>query len=137
MVVDSLLLESVDLRRLGGPTGGNDVPGDRFDRRQAAPRQKHLGPLGPEGACDSAADPASGSVDHRNLVLQQHLGFPWIFTRFGPSGGTSYTAGSYLCMVMTALRRTDSPRRRSCCPAFHRQCRSWSCEGWRRAVILV
>ena len=33
MLVHSLLVESVDLRRLGG----NDVLGDRFDRRQVAP----------------------------------------------------------------------------------------------------
>jgi Group II intron, maturase-specific domain len=28
-----------------------------------------------KGACDSAADPASRSVDHRNLVVQHHLAF--------------------------------------------------------------
>ena len=37
-----------------------------------APGEKHLGPLAREGACDGAADRASGSVDHRDLVLQHH-----------------------------------------------------------------
>src|SRR5215207_9231420 len=81
MLVHSLLIESVDLRRLGGSTGGNDVLGDSFDRCQVAPGEKKLGPLRRKGVCDSAADRASGSVDHRNLVLQQHLWFlpvPWV-----------------------------------------------------------
>src|ERR687897_3916487 len=81
MLVHSLLIESVDLRRLGGSTGGNDVLGDSFDRCQVAPGEKKLGPLRRKGVCDSAADRASGSVDHRNLVLEQHLWFlpvPWV-----------------------------------------------------------
>ena len=75
MLVHGLLVERVDLRRLGGSAGGNDVLGDRFDGCQAAPGEKEAGPLGRKGACDSAADRASGSVDHRNLVLQHHLRF--------------------------------------------------------------
>src|SRR4051794_18770524 len=73
MLVHSLLVESVDLRRVGGPAGGNDVLGDRFDRCPAAPGEKELGPLACKRACDSTADRTSGSVDHRNLVLQHHL----------------------------------------------------------------
>src|ERR671919_1114848 len=75
MLVHGLLVESVDLRRLGGSTDGNDVLGDNFDRCQGAPGEKEIGPLSRKGACDSAADRASGSVDHRNLVLQHHLWF--------------------------------------------------------------
>src|SRR5688572_23050233 len=75
MLVHSLLVESVDLRRLGGSAGGNDVLGDNFDGCQVAPGEKKIGPLRRKGACDSAADHASGSVDHRNLVLQHHLWF--------------------------------------------------------------
>ena len=73
MLVHRLLVERVDLRRLGGSAGGNDVLGDRLDRCQVAPGEEDPGPLAREGACDGAADRASGSVDHRNLVLQHHL----------------------------------------------------------------
>src|SRR5260370_21480442 len=75
MLVQGLLVESVYLRRVGGSAGGNDVLGDRFDGCQVAPGEKKLGPLTRKGACDRAADRASGSVDHRNLVLQHHLWF--------------------------------------------------------------
>src|SRR5256885_5687641 len=73
MRVQSLLVESVDLRRLGGSAGRKDLPGDGFDGSQVASREKELGPLPRKGARDSAADPASGSVDHGNLILQHHL----------------------------------------------------------------
>src|SRR6266508_5163319 len=75
MLVHGLLVESVDLRRLGGSAGGNNVLGDNFDGCQVAPGEKKIGPLSRKGACDSAADRASGSVDHRNLVRQHHLWF--------------------------------------------------------------
>src|SRR5579863_7026671 len=74
MLVHSLLVESIDLRRLGGAAGGNDVLSDRFDRRQFAPGEKNLRPLACEGAC-GAADVASGTVDHCNFVLQHHVRF--------------------------------------------------------------
>jgi hypothetical protein len=45
MLVHSLLVESVDLRRLGGSAGGNDVLSDRFDRCPEAPGEKKRGPL--------------------------------------------------------------------------------------------
>src|SRR5687767_15321740 len=73
MLVHGLLLERVDLRGLGGSAGGNDVLGERCDRCPEAPGEKDLGALRRKGACYSAADRASGSVDHRNLVLQHHL----------------------------------------------------------------
>ena len=38
MLVHGLLVESVDLRRLGGSAGGNDVLGDRFDGCQFGAR---------------------------------------------------------------------------------------------------
>ena len=77
MRVHSLLVESVDLRRLGGSAGGNDVLRDRFDRCPEAPGEKERGPLARKGARDSTADCPAGSVDHRDLVLQQHLWFPF------------------------------------------------------------
>src|SRR5215218_3870284 len=73
MLVHCLLVESVYLHRLGGSACGNDVLSDRFDRFQAAPGEKHLGPLASKGECNSAAYGASSSVDHRNLVVQHHL----------------------------------------------------------------
>src|SRR6266487_4267916 len=96
MLVHGLLVESVDLRRLGGSAGGNDLLGDRFDGCQVAPGEKQLGPLARKGACDSAADGASGSVDHRNLVRQQHLWFlslPGVVT---PAHLMSYRGESWM-----------------------------------------
>src|SRR5215475_13053849 len=73
MLVHSLLVEGVDLCRLGGSTGGINFLGDGFDRRQTASGEKKPGPLARKGARDSAADRTSRSVDHRNLVVQHHL----------------------------------------------------------------
>jgi hypothetical protein len=69
MLVHSLLVENVDLRRFGGSAGGINFHGDSFNGGQVPPSEKKLGALSRKGACDSAADCASGSVDHRNLVL--------------------------------------------------------------------
>jgi hypothetical protein len=85
MLVQGLLVESVDLGRLSGSAGGSEVLSDRFDRWPLAPGEKQLRPLRRKGTRDSAADRASGSVDHRNLVLQHHLWFlsvpGWPFSR--------------------------------------------------------
>jgi hypothetical protein len=70
MLLHSLLVESVDLRRLGGAAGGNDFLGDNFDGFPLAPGEKQLGTLRRKGACDSAANGASGSVDHSGLVFK-------------------------------------------------------------------
>src|SRR6266404_9598455 len=75
MAVHGLFVERVDLCRRGESSAGNDLLGDSFDGCPVAPGEKKLGPLARKGACDSAADRASGSVDHRNLVLQHHLWF--------------------------------------------------------------
>src|SRR5215813_5640364 len=75
MLVHSLLVESVDLRPLGGSSGGNDFLSDRFDQGTVAPGEKKLGPFARKGACDGTADITSAPVDQRNLVLQQHLRF--------------------------------------------------------------
>jgi hypothetical protein len=80
VLVHSLLVERVDLRRLGGSAGGSDVLGDRFDGGQVAPGEKHLGTLRRKGACDRTADSASSSVDHGDLVLQHHLCSPFGFS---------------------------------------------------------
>src|SRR5262249_12954230 len=65
--------ESVDLCRLGVPTGGNDLLGDSVNRRQVASGTKDLGPLTRKGACDSAAECAYGTVDHCDFFLEPHL----------------------------------------------------------------
>src|SRR5918996_1372545 len=112
MLVHGLLVESVDLRRLGGSTGGNDVLGDNFDRCQGAPGEKEIGPLRRKGACDSAADRASGSVDHRNLVLQHHLWFltapGWSHPPTPPAGSTWYRGRKLRPRPLPGLERSAS-----------------------------
>src|SRR5262245_50150566 len=98
MLVHGLLVERVDLRRLGGSASGNDFLGDRFDWRQLAPGEKKLCPLARKGACDRAADRASGSVDHSVLVLQQHC----IFSVLISHGAATVFAGP-LPRVVTRL----------------------------------
>jgi hypothetical protein len=44
MLVHSLLVERVDLRRLGGSAGGNDILGDRFDGARWRPVRNRVGP---------------------------------------------------------------------------------------------
>jgi len=73
MLVQRLLIESVQLRRVGGSASGMDFLGDDFDERQASPGEKQPGPLARKGTRDGATDRASGPVDHGNLVLQKHL----------------------------------------------------------------
>ena len=75
VLVHGLLVEGVDRRRLGGPAGGNDLLGDRFDRCPVAAGDKQRGPLAHKGAGDRAADGAAGAVEHRDLVGQQHRWF--------------------------------------------------------------
>lgn len=69
MLVHGLLVDSVDLRRFGESAGRNDVTSDRFDRCPQASGEKNLGPLARKGACNSASDRTSGSVDHCKFVL--------------------------------------------------------------------
>src|SRR5712664_4241611 len=86
MLAHSLLVESVDLRRLGGSAGGNDILGDRFDWCPEAPGEKKLGSLARKGASDSTADRTSGSVEHCDLVLEQHH-LSYFRARWHPSLG--------------------------------------------------
>src|SRR5882672_11938815 len=75
MLVHGPLVKSVDLGRLGGSAGRVDFVGDSFHGRPLSPGKKKTGSLARKRACHSAADRASGSVDHRNLVLEHHLAF--------------------------------------------------------------
>ena len=96
MPVHGLLVERVDLGRLGGSAGGDDVLGDRVDRcPDARPVRKTLGPLAREGACDGAADRTSGSVDHRNLVLQHHRCVPSLEWLRAVDDADTATAGNW------------------------------------------
>jgi hypothetical protein len=52
MLLDRLLVESVNLRGLGGSASGNDVLSDRFDRCPEAPGEKELGTLRRKGTRD-------------------------------------------------------------------------------------
>src|SRR4029453_19251967 len=67
-----MLFKRVDLRRLGGSAGGNDVVGDGFDGRPRAAGEKEPGALSREGPRDSTSDRASSSVYNCNLVLEHH-----------------------------------------------------------------
>src|SRR5262245_60851274 len=69
MAVHGLLIESVDFGRLGGSAGEHDFLGDNLDRCHMATGEKQLSSLARKRTCDGAADGASSSVDHRNLVL--------------------------------------------------------------------
>src|SRR5262249_7776008 len=51
----------------------SDVCRDRFNLAEAASTQKELRALASERVGDSAANIPSGSVNHRHLVLQDHL----------------------------------------------------------------
>ena len=105
------VLESVYLRRLGGSAGGDHLLGDNFDRCQVAPGEKKVGPFRRKGACDSAADRATGSVDHRDLVLEHHFGFPFRVRAVDDADTTSWgkwapTTGSRAAV----LRRSEWTR---------------------------
>src|SRR5262245_34394825 len=72
MPVHGLFVESVDLRCLGGTSGGHNFPGHGVNLYQVAPGEKQPGPLARKGTCDSVADRAAGSVDHSVLILKRH-----------------------------------------------------------------
>jgi hypothetical protein len=80
MLVHGLFVESVDFRDIGGSARGSDVPTDNFDGCPVAPGEKKRGTLARKRARHGAADRTSGSVNHRNLVLQQHR---WFLSRPG------------------------------------------------------
>src|SRR5262245_7971187 len=71
--VNRLLVEDIDLRRLRDAASADDVGCNRFYFGKVASTQKELRTLTSECARDSAANIPSGSVDQRNLVLQDHL----------------------------------------------------------------
>src|SRR5258708_35538784 len=72
VVLDGLLVESIDLRRLRSSTCGDDLLRRPFDRTEVATRQKDLRALAGKCTGYRSADRASGAVDDRVLVLEQH-----------------------------------------------------------------
>src|SRR5262245_53801648 len=73
VLVNRLLVEGIDLRRLGDAAAADDVGCNRFYLGKVASTQKELCTLASECARHRAVDIPSGSVNQRNLVLQDHL----------------------------------------------------------------
>src|SRR5262249_42743424 len=69
-----LLVKGIDLRCLGDSAAADDVGRNRFYLGKVPSTQKELRAFASECARDGAADVSSGSLDHRNLALQRHLG---------------------------------------------------------------
>src|SRR5262245_35383788 len=97
MRVHRMLVERVDLRRLGRSTGGNDVLSDAFDRRQEVPSEKDLGPLARKGVQlhrlsrlrpRKEPQPGSSYRDHsrvtsRLLIEQIEMKFHFLYNKLG------------------------------------------------------
>src|SRR5262245_28995207 len=78
MSVHSPLIESVDLRCRRGSACGHDVFRDGVERSAVMASEKDHGSFAGKGASHGTPDRSSCSVDDRNLVLQQHLWFPFL-----------------------------------------------------------
>lgn len=77
------------------------------------PREMEPGPLGREGVCDGTADRSSGSVDHRDLVLQYHFWFlsaPVWWNRSGEWAGRSWQTSA--CRGVICQEHPRRPPRR-------------------------
>jgi hypothetical protein len=112
VLVDGLLVEGVDLGRLGDAAGSHDLFGDGIDLRHVASCQEEPRSFACEGAGDGAADRTPGGIDDGSLVLKQHVGSD-------TGGGENGTAGPFRdepvsLPVMTATEQADA---RSSCRA--------------------
>jgi hypothetical protein len=107
VLVDRLLVERVELGRLGRSPGGPDLVGHRLEARARAAGQEHPGALAAERASDGAADRSGAPVDDGDLVLEQHVCLlmsrtPQCLTRPSPArNSTRRTLG----IVRKVLRR--------------------------------
>jgi RNA polymerase sigma-70 factor (TIGR02960 family) len=102
MPVQSLLVESVDLRRLGGSTFGSDVLSYRFDRRQVPPGEEKRGPFARKRTRNRPADRTTASVNHGVLVLKQHRLSPFILANCSKEIGSSPKRGpTPFCQSLT------------------------------------
>src|SRR6185295_9530530 len=77
MMVHGPFVESINFCDVGGIAGGEDLLADDFYGCPVAPGEKKRRPLARKRARHGAADSTSRSVNHRNLVLQQHLKVPF------------------------------------------------------------
>jgi hypothetical protein len=73
VLIDRVLVERVDLRRVGRSPRGANLPGDRLELRRCAAGEEDPGALAGERAGNGAADRPAPSVDHGVLVLEQHV----------------------------------------------------------------
>jgi hypothetical protein len=71
--VDRRLVEGIDLRRLGLSSRGADLLGHLLEALQGSTGEEDPGPLAGKRAGYRAAYLPSRPVDHRVLVLEQHL----------------------------------------------------------------
>jgi len=76
VLVDGPLVERVDVRCLGHPSGGADLRGHLAELRLGATGEEDLGSLAGEGTGHRAADGAAPSVDDGVLVLEEHVDPP-------------------------------------------------------------
>jgi hypothetical protein len=72
VLVDGLLIESIDFRRLGRSTCGGDFRGHPVEHRESTAGKEDFRPLAGEGAGHGPTDYAAPSIDHGVLVLEQH-----------------------------------------------------------------
>jgi hypothetical protein len=69
VLLDSLFVQSIDLRRLGHSYSGRDLLGHLLERGKGATGEEDLRPFASEYAGTGAADRAAPSVDYGVLVL--------------------------------------------------------------------
>src|SRR5262245_11368486 len=76
MPVHSLLIKRVQFCHLGRSASGDDSITNDLDRGRVKAGEKEIGPFASKGTRHSAADGASGPVDHRHFVVQHHSVVP-------------------------------------------------------------
>src|SRR5215212_8564209 len=77
VLVDGLLVEGIDLRRLGPSSSGADLLGHLLEALKGTTGEEDLGPLAGEGTGDRTTNLSSASVDDGVLVLEQHSRPPY------------------------------------------------------------
>src|SRR5215210_1228093 len=87
MLLDGLLVEGVDLRRLGHSSNRPYALGDHVELCDGAPGEEYPRPLAGESTGDRAAHLSSASVDHGVLTLEQHVHPPvrWLLGGLDPT----------------------------------------------------
>src|SRR5215204_7332922 len=83
VILDGLLVQGIDLRRLGHSASRGNLLGHLIERLTGSTGEKHFSPFAGKCAGHRAADRASPSVDYGVLVLEQHLGTPLLIVRTG------------------------------------------------------